>query len=85
MSISGPVGIAKQRPSPLLLQLFQTSFTQEEFAQLVEDQSRSGGSRIVHMDCPEAPPQFARVRPSKQSFSFRYSFDSVFRPDPDFI
>ncbi|RPH80038.1 MAG: hypothetical protein EHM80_06300 [Nitrospiraceae bacterium] len=43
------------------------------------------GSRIVHMDCPEAPPQFALVRPSKQSFSCRYPFDLVFGPDLDFI
>ncbi len=42
MSMSAPIGIAKQRPSLLLLHSLQTSFTKKEFAQLIEEHPRSG-------------------------------------------
>jgi hypothetical protein len=41
MSMSGPFGIAKQRPSLLPLHMLQATFTEDKLAQLVEDQSRS--------------------------------------------
>jgi hypothetical protein len=42
MSMSGPIGIAKQRQTLLLLHSLQTSFTKEEFAQLIEDHPTFG-------------------------------------------
>jgi len=42
MSMSGPIGIAKQRPGLLPLHMLQAAFTEYELAQLVEDQPRLG-------------------------------------------
>jgi hypothetical protein len=41
MFMSGPIGIAEQRPGLLPLHLLQTAFTEDKLAQLVEDQPRS--------------------------------------------
>jgi hypothetical protein len=41
MSMSGPIGIAKQRPGLLPLHMLQAAFTEDKLAQLVEDQPRS--------------------------------------------
>jgi hypothetical protein len=40
--MSGPIGIAKQRPGLLPLHMLQAAFTEDELAQLVEDQPRLG-------------------------------------------
>jgi hypothetical protein len=42
MSMSGSFGIAKQRPGLLPLHMLQAIFTEDKFAQLVEDQPRPG-------------------------------------------
>jgi hypothetical protein len=39
--MSGPIGIAKQRPGLLPLHMLQAAFTEDKFTQLVEDQPRS--------------------------------------------
>jgi len=41
MSMSGPIGIAKQRPGLLPLHMLQAAFAEDKLAQLVEDQPRS--------------------------------------------
>ena len=42
MSMSGPIGIAKQRPGLLPLHMLQAAFAEDELAQLVEHQPRLG-------------------------------------------
>jgi hypothetical protein len=41
MSMSGPIGIAKQRPGLLSLHMRQAIFKENKLAQLVKDQPRS--------------------------------------------